>query len=178
MAKDAVLLDLNAIAVEPGAKGSFTCSVALPPSEDLNCEGAAAVSLEVQNSGQALLVKGKFQGMVLLPCARCLKDTRVVLQGKFNEQFSLPGVSDPDLQLIDQLEPTEAAFAGQILDVSELLRQQLLLALPLRALCSPDCAGLCPGCGTNLNITTCQCPKTEGSPVWEALRGLMEKGKE
>jgi len=58
------------------------------------------------------------------------------------------------------------------------LRQQLLLALPLRALCSPSCEGICPTCGANLNIIVCQCPKHEGHPGWEALRELMEKGKE
>jgi uncharacterized protein len=178
MDKDAVLLDLNAIAVEPGAKGNFTCSVVLPPSDELICEGPIAVTLEVQNTGQALLARGQFQGKVQLVCARCLQDTVLELQGKFNEQFSLPGASDPDLQLIDQLEPAESAFAKQILDVSELLRQQLLLALPLRALCSPSCEGLCPACGVNLNLNVCQCPKTEGSPAWEVLRDLMEKGKE
>jgi len=152
--------------------------VTLPPSEELCCEGPVAVMLEVLNSGQALLVKGKFQGNVRMACARCLQDTELELRGKFDEQFSLPGVTEPDLQLIDQVEPAEAAFADQVLNVSELLRQQLLLALPLRALCTPDCKGLCPTCGANLNLNSCQCPKDEGHPAWQALRDLMEKGKE
>jgi len=178
MEDEPVLLDLNAIASQPGAKGTFAYSLLLPASEGLVCEGAIEVSLEVQNTAKALLVRGSFRGKVRLCCARCLEETVEAVGGKIHEEFSLPGISAPELGLIDQVEPREAAFAEQVLNVSELVRQQLLSSLPLRALCRADCKGLCPRCGQNLNRGKCQCAETEVAPGWEALRDLMEEGKE
>jgi uncharacterized protein len=178
MEKGAVLLDLNAIAVQPGAKGSFTYSLDLSPNEDFTCEGPIEVALEVFNSGTALLVEGTFKGKAYLPCARCLEETLVEVQGKIQEQFSLPGITSPELGLIDQVEPKEAAFADQILNVTELIRQQILINLPLRVLCKASCKGMCPECGQNLNEGKCECPETPGDPAWQALRALKKDRKE
>lgn len=171
----AVLLDLNAIANEPGAMGSFTYSLDLPASEEFTTEGPVQVSLEVHNIGKSLLVYGEFRGTVHLACARCLTDVPVAVQGRIDEQFSLPGISSPELELIDQVEPAEAAIADQVLNVSELVRQQILISLPIRVLCRDACQGLCPTCGQNLNEGSCDCPREEGHPGWEALRRLAIK---
>jgi uncharacterized protein len=170
-----VLLDLSAIVAESGASGAFSYALQLPPSEELVTEGPVAVSLEVRNIGKALLVYGKFSGRVRLACARCLRDVITDVAGNIDEQFSLPGITDPDLELIDQEEPQEAAFSKQILNVSELIRQELLISLPLRVLCQEDCKGLCPTCGQDLNEKQCDCPPEMGHPAWETLRELMEK---
>ncbi len=175
MGEQPVLLDLNAIAAEPGARGLFTYSLRLPPIDDLVVEGAVEVALEALNTAQALLVRGNFRGKVHLACARCLEMVVVEVRGEIDEQFSLRGITAPELELIDQVEPREAAIAEQILNVSELVRQQLLVSLPLRVLCRPDCRGICPQCGRNLNQEECQCAQTEGSPAWETLRLLLEK---
>jgi uncharacterized protein len=173
----AVLLDLNAIASEPGATGSFAYSLDLPNAEEFASEGPVRVSLDVHNTGKALLVYGKFEGAVHLACARCLADVLVDVQGKIDEQFSLPGVTIAGLELIDQVEPAESAFTDQVLNVTELVRQQILLSLPMRVVCSDDCQGLCPVCGHNLNEGSCGCPQEEGHPAWKALRDLASKQK-
>lgn len=172
-----ILLDLNAIVQQLGAIGSFAYSLRLPPSEGLTPEGPVEVSLEVQNTGSALLVRGSFRGKVRLSCARCLEEVVAPAEGRIAEEFSLPGGA-AELELIDQIEPEESAYAEQILNVSELIRQQLLISQPLRALCSPDCKGLCPRCGHNLNLGECSCPKVVAHPAWEALRVLKDLGKE
>jgi len=178
MHHEPVLLDLNAIVQQPGAKGSFNYSLRLPPEEEPTCEGPVEIALQIQNTGHALLVRGNLRAYVRASCARCLEETVIEVNGEIEEQFSLPGQKDENLELIDQVEPREAAFADQILNVSELARQRILLLLPLRVLCKPDCKGLCPSCGQNLNTKNCGCPMPAAHPVWEALRGLKDDRKE
>jgi uncharacterized protein len=178
MEHEPLLLDLSAIAQEPGARGSFTYSLSLPRGEGLVCKGPVEVSLEVYNSGRALVVRGLFRGKVLLACARCLEEVAIDIKGKIQEEFSLPVPGRAELGLIDQVEPVESAFADEVLNVSELARQQLLLSLPLQALCRPSCKGLCASCGENLNVKECDCPKASGHPAWQALRDLADRRKE
>ncbi|NIO68382.1 MAG: DUF177 domain-containing protein, partial [Anaerolineae bacterium] len=59
-----------------------------------------------------------------------------------------------------------------IIDLLEVMRQDILLALPPRSLCKPDCAGLCSQCGQNLNEGPCTCEQPLGDPRWEALQTL------
>jgi uncharacterized protein len=62
-------------------------------------------------------------------------------------------------------------FDGDELDLEPLVRDAVLLDLPLAPLCSPECRGICPRCGENWNVTTCACPQ-EGDPRWAALDAL------
>jgi uncharacterized protein len=73
---------------------------------------------------------------------------------------------------------TTAYHREGLLDVTDLLREQFQLALPMKPLCNEDCRGLCPGCGTNLNKATCDC-----SPKWEdprlaPLKSLLNRNTE
>lgn len=58
------------------------------------------------------------------------------------------------------------------LDISQEIRDLVILGLPIRILCREDCKGLCPDCGANLNFENCSCRKEEINPRWEALRQL------
>jgi uncharacterized protein len=65
-----------------------------------------------------------------------------------------------------------------MLDLGELLREQFLLALPMKPLCDDGCRGLCPECGANLNRTPCGCAPTWEDPRLAALKGLLTRDKE
>jgi uncharacterized protein len=83
----------------------------------------------------------------------------------------------------DEIELTEsdtrtAFFTGAKLAVDEILREQVLLALPMKALCNVDCKGLCPTCGTNLNSTSCDCPKEQYSQHRDQLLELKRRFEE
>ncbi len=109
---------------------------------------------------------------VELNCSRCDARYRQPLHLEFEEEF----VPTIDIHTGLTLEPPEAgAFTiddHHILDVSEAVRQYALTAIPLKALCSPDCAGLCPTCGKNFNEGPCRCPAEPTDPRWARLRGL------
>jgi len=85
------------------------------------------------------------------PCSRCLKQVRRALTIRVRETFR-PGVeqgahaSDGSYQ-----------YRGFMIDLIPALRDDLVLAMPIQLLCRPDCKGLCPDCGADLNETTCHC---------------------
>ena len=111
-------------------------------------------------------------GEVELSCSRCDARYRQPLHLEFEEEF----VPTIDIHTGVTLEPPEAGVFTiddhHILDVSEAIRQYALTAIPLKALCSATCAGLCPTCGKNLNEGPCECPAEPTDPRWAKLRGL------
>ncbi len=73
----------------------------------------------------------------------------------------------------NQVESAETRGIGEHVDLDDLVREQILLALPTRQLCRDDCKGLCPTCGANLNQTTCDCSAEEIDPRFAALAQLL-----
>jgi len=127
---------------------------------EFNEEGTCPVKGEAEflHTPRGILVRGCFDIKVEVTCTRCLArftlDLPVTLEEEFfatvdpHHGYLLPPPPDPDAFVIDE---------NQILDLGEALRQYLILNLPERRLCRPDCAGICPGCGVNLNEGPCIC---------------------
>ena len=65
-----------------------------------------------------------------------------------------------------------SVFDGKGIDVDEVVKEQILLAVPTRMLCREDCKGICPECGTDLNKGECACKKDDIDPRWAALKNL------
>jgi uncharacterized protein len=78
------------------------------------------------------------------------------------------------LPLEDEEEDVKLVENNQ-LDVDEIIRQDLLIVLPLQPLCSPECQGLCPTCGENLNVRKCQCPPADVESPFKALEKLLDE---
>lgn len=126
---------------------------------------SATLTVIPQNRGAYL--RGRLTGTVLLPCDRCAGEARVALAHDFEfvEELPAPGEALEDTWLRE-------TKAGLELDAAGLLWEQFLLALPPHVLCAPDCRGLCPGCGADLNLAPCDCAKAGGDPRLSALQGL------
>ncbi len=121
---------------------------------------------------RSILVKCALNTDVELSCSRCLGKFRQPLKIKFEEEF-LPTI---DAQSGTPLPPPEEASAftideQHILDLTEAVRQYMLLAIPMKALCKKDCSGLCQTCGKNLNEGQCDCPE-DTDPRWSKLADL------
>ena len=126
--------------------------------------------LHIQRS---ILVKCALNTEVELTCSRCLCKFRQPLRIKFEEEFF------PTIDVLSgaPLAPPEASSAFTIdehhtLDLTEAVRQYILMAIPIKALCKKDCSGLCPTCGKNLNEGQCACPKDDIDPRWSKLAEL------
>jgi uncharacterized protein len=122
---------------------------------------------------RSILVKCVLDTEVELSCNRCLGKFLQPLKIKFEEEFfpTLDALSGAPLP-----EPEESsAFTideHHTLDLTEAVRQYALLAIPIKAICKQDCAGLCPTCGKNLNEGPCNCPKQNTDPRWSKLAEL------
>jgi len=115
-------------------------------------------AVRLEKHGRDVLVRGNLAGRLELACSRCL------------ETFTAPVAADFDLLLVpgppsataadEELSPDDLDldyYTGEIVDLESLLREQIILMLPLKPLCDETCKGLCPYCGANLNRETCTC---------------------
>jgi uncharacterized protein len=138
-------------------------------------EGVLSGSIRLMHTTGGVLVQGDLTGQATLPCARCLEPVVVPLNVALEEIF----VSTIDLVTGQTVMPEEEDRAlwideHHILDLTEVLRQDVLLAAPLHVLCRDECRGLCPICGQNLNDGLCAC-QPEPDPRWAALTALLPK---
>jgi uncharacterized protein len=147
-----------------------------PGEVELEDEGARLVSdAEVIGSaskkGEEVRVRGSIKTEVELLCDRCLAPRRAPLEVEFDARFipqeAAAGESDNVELLAEDL--GLAAYEGDAVDLDGLVREQILLALPLRNLCGEDCKGLCQKCGADLNAGQCSCEQKEIDPRWSAL---------
>lgn len=118
------------------------------------------------NAGDLYVLKGKLSSCIAQQCSRCLAPVEIPLDVDVHEEFSrLPGLEDDDIH----------HFYGDEIDIAEVLRENVILNLPAKTLCSPDCRGLCPYCGADLNQAPCDCKPQSGDPRMAVLEKLISK---
>jgi uncharacterized protein len=120
--------------------------------------GRIAVRLRAEKHAQQVRVRGNFVAELELPCARCLEPVKVPLAAEFDQFYQ----SHKDHHLVGEIElrekDTEIAFYfGDFIEVSDIIREQILLGLPMKPVCREDCRGLCLYCGKNRNLDACNC---------------------
>lgn len=134
--------------------------------------------LRMRRTNQGILVDGPVEATVELTCGRCLEPFTLSIPLSLEEQFYptidvVTGIALPEIE-------NELVFPidqNHQLDLSEAIRQNLLLALPMQPICKEDCAGLCPQCGKNLNEGPCSCepPIDERlSVLGDLLKGMQQ----
>ena len=123
-------------------------------------------------------LRGRFAGKFQVPCARCVEPVEIPLEAEFDLIFR-PAAADSDApeRSITAVETEIGYYQKDSLLLEDVLREQVLLALPVKTLCKPDCKGLCPRCGENRNSTACTCEEGPSDPRWEALAGLRGRIK-
>ena len=123
------------------------------------------VDLELESLTDGIVVTGQVSAPWEAACRRCLGPAHGRLDVTVRELYQ----SDPQ---------TDVAFTidGEVLDLEPLVREAVLLELPLAPLCRPDCAGLCPTCGADLAEGPCDCPPAAGDPRWAVLDVLRDPG--
>lgn len=101
----------------------------------------------VSKTGQGILVDAAFQAVTTAECVRCLNEFQQPVHTQFQElyAFKFNQVTDSELVLAEDAN----------IDLAPLIREYLLLEVPIKPICRPDCRGLCLECGANLNETTC-----------------------
>lgn len=148
-------------------------------------------SVRLTKVGPDVLIKGAYQLTVQTDCKRCAEDTELNLPVQFTVNL-VPAKKvyvaeeDDSADLKDDLGSKEAGtfgldaadqetFDGRTIDLDPILREQVLLALPMDAVCREDCKGLCPQCGQNLNEKKCGCDPKVIDPRLAALKNFKLK---
>ena len=113
--------------------------------------------------GGSLHVRGHLNLKTSGPCARCLAETPLVVDQEL-DLFFLPeseAMADHDDEEGAELQDRDlvvAFYRGDVLDIGAVVREQALLAQPMKRLCRETCMGVCPACGANRNLAPCACP--------------------
>ena len=137
--------------------------------------------LIVENRGHKetvddIRLRARYDGAFELLCARCLESVAQHLNGEFDLIFRPESVDGDGAERSISEEETEIGYYDKSgLLVEDVVREQVLLSLPARTLCEPDCKGLCQRCGQNLNQAKCQCDEAPADPRWNALAGLAQE---
>lgn len=131
--------------------------------------------VKLLHTGDGILVTGHLRTEACVPCRRCLADALVSVELHLEEQFrpSVDIITGQPLPLEGDQEEATRIDAHHILDLTEMVRQNILLALPMSALCKAECRGLCPECGQNINDGPCDCQPAEGDSRLSVLRELL-----
>jgi len=121
-------------------------------------------------------VNGELATTLDLPCARCLEPVVQRVNRKFDLLYRPQGADAGQQELpVTGTEAEISYYQGEGLLLEDALREQVLLAVPLKVICREDCKGLCPHCGTNLNIEPCSCAEPVEDPRWSALKEIRSK---
>ncbi|MBR2572174.1 MAG: DUF177 domain-containing protein [Clostridia bacterium] len=168
-----MLLDVRNASGNPGQSIPFEGGVVIEPMEVLDdpvsFEGTAVRGTMV-GDGHTVAVSGHITSNLHTRCSNCLEDVVLPLETDFSELYGEE--ANPD-------DPDQLILVGHTVDLTDPVREALLLEMPMRVLCRPDCKGLCPRCGANLNKQLCTCQ--EGAAIenpFSALSAMLSKNEE
>ena len=138
---------------------------------------AAGIATLLDREGRrAIRVRGRIQASIAHSCDRCLADLRQEFDDSFDLYFyPMESIEEGGEASIGREEIEIGFYEGDGIGLVEVVREQVLLWLPVRSLCSSSCRGICPVCGANRNRTECACRNAFVDPRWNALRDLACK---
>jgi uncharacterized protein len=130
-------------------------------------------AVHLEKHGWDILIRGTLTGKLELNCSRCLEAFSAPVQTDF-DLLLVPG-PPPVSQEDEELSPGDLDldfYAGEVVDLESLIREQIILMMPLKPLCAETCLGLCPWCGANLERQPCQCKAQKSDSPLAALAKL------
>jgi uncharacterized protein len=144
--------------------------------DEFNVVEPISLQLEVQKqSTEQFRLVGQAKTTLEVECSRCAEPFRIPVDVPFDLVY-LPQAENAGEgeRAIGEEDLSTSYYHGDAIDLGDLLREQLYLALPMKPLCSEDCRGLCPECGTNLNRGTCDCKPSWEDPRLAGLKALLD----
>ena len=159
-----------------GLSLEFQCDPALldPLGEGVSLVEPVEVSLRITPQDDRYVIEGTVRGTVRIECDRCVTPVTLAVNAPCAVDAipAPPGIDTGERGglVLGELDVTFVPDA--LLNVQDLVREQLLLQVPMRVLCRDDCAGLCPRCRKNLNAGPCGCP--EATPIDPRLEVLKK----
>jgi uncharacterized protein len=144
--------------------------------QDYRVPEGLSVDVEYYRAGLDIFFAGAIRGQVLGNCSRCLEEYRFSLEHPFVFVLTPRAAAGTESAQLSADDLALSFYQGEDIDLTPLVHEQTILALPTRPLCGEACQGLCPRCGANLNSGPCGCPAAPPDPRLAVLHTLM-RGK-
>ena len=141
--------------------------------EDYRIVDPVHLVADVRKDHEKVRITGRVTTTLELACSRCLEGFRVPMDPSFDLLF-LPASAEPHAneQEVEDDDLGTSYYRDGVIDLADVVREQLFLALPMKPLCQEACKGLCPECGTNLNAGACDCTHRWDDPRLAPLKAL------
>ena len=151
----------------------------LPGRIDLGKEVSQAETLQSEGSAELVAseihLQGHLRTAVEVSCARCLEPVRQRVDKEFDLYYRpVKTIARNEEVEIDGAELEIGFYHGNGLLLEDVLKEQVLLDLPMKLLCRPDCQGICPQCGQDRNVVACSCLPAAGDSRWAPLARLKK----
>jgi uncharacterized protein len=176
-----MLFDLNKLhGSREHVERTFQPSAFEPQDDESRVAAPVELAIDIQKLGNdAFSVAGRVRTELEVECSRCLEPFRVPVDATFDLRYvpQAENTGEGEREVGDE-DLATAFYREGLLDLIELIREQFVLALPMKPLCTEDCRGLCPQCGTNLNKTQCGCAPKWEDPRLAPLKSLLTRDKE
>jgi uncharacterized protein len=130
-------------------------------------------SISAMKSGDEIIVQGRVSTTIEMECARCLDIFEMEINPKIQFVIQMLDSNQPEFSDDDDfviLPKTAVEF-----EISDRVRESIILELPIKPLCFEGCRGLCPMCGVNLNETQCDCTPDKSDERWDSLKQLFDE---
>jgi uncharacterized protein len=135
--------------------------------------GNLAVHVHLERHGHDILVRGHLEGSLELNCSRCLIEFSLPVASEFDLLLApAPGRVAATDEELSKSDLDRDYYTGETVHLESIIREQVLLTLPLKPLCAETCKGLCPHCGADLNQEPCQCPAEDSASPLAILKNI------
>jgi uncharacterized protein len=136
--------------------------------------GRCELNLRATRAGEEVELIGSVNAVVRFECDRCLRPLSVPVEQSFDLLY-VPPLKAGDEKELGADDLSIGFYQGGTIDLDDVVREQVELALPMTRLCTEECGGLCPDCGANLNEAECACRLNRADERWAGLSELKSK---
>lgn len=132
--------------------------------------------LKIERADSEILVRGTVMADIKLQCGRCMENFSTEENLSVEVVYHhIDEIRKDETHEVRSEELDTGFYEGDELDINELMKEQILLNIPMKPLCSDECLGICMHCGTNLNKKKCDCVTDESDPRFSPLKELLKK---
>jgi uncharacterized protein len=146
-----------------------------PEDSDISFVSPVDYELKIEKAGDSIWIRGPVRARLSLTCARCLEQFTFSVASRLDIEL-LPGNEAPRVPEVE-LKTKEMDiyyFEGEEIDIDPYVFEEIMLNIPVKALCAESCKGICPSCGKNRNTEECRCQKTGPTILTEKLNAFLK----
>lgn len=133
-------------------------------SEEYSFDKPVSFKGSIENHSGILVLQGDLNTSYNAKCSKCLKDIDSTINIRIRENF---------VKSKNNVDDESYTYEGNFIELDRVFKDNIILNLPVRQVCSEDCKGLCPVCGANLNVTSCNCREDEVDSRLEVLKNFF-----